>query len=222
MAIFKKLLPNVKVIEPIIKHAQIIEKAMMKFPELFRAYFGFKNIDEIVKEITNLEREADKIKERLKSSLDNYHLTPFERSTIVLYIHNQDKIIDLIEDTSKLLYLNNFEMPEELKNMLMELVEEVKNAVDVFEDGVRRLERIFISDFSTREIEAEKFEMEKVEGLEDKVDEITLKIGRWIYSNKENYNPIDLMFLRNLALTVSEIADVSQNVVDMIPSILKK
>ena len=40
MAIFKKLLPNVKVIEPIIKHAQIIEKAMMKFPELFRAYFS--------------------------------------------------------------------------------------------------------------------------------------------------------------------------------------
>ena len=87
---------------------------------------------------------------------------------------------------------------------------------------MKRLEKIFISDFSTREIEAEKFEMEKVEGLEDKVDEITLKIGRWIYSNKENYNPIDLMFLRNLALTISKIADVSQNVVDMIPSILKK
>jgi len=222
LAIFKKLLPNVKIIEPIIRHAQLIERAIMKFPELFQAYFNFENIDESVKEITSLEREADKIKEKLKSSLDSYHLTPFERSTIILYIHNQDKIIDLIEDTSKLLYLNNFEMPDELKNMLIELVEEVKNAVDVFEDGVKRLEKIFVSDFSAKELEAEKFDMEKVEGLEDKVDEITLKIGKWIYSNKENYNPIDLMFLRNLVLTVSKIADVSQNVTDMIPSILKK
>jgi len=106
--------------------------------------------------------------------------------------------------------------------MLTELVNEVQNAVDVFEDGVKRLERIFISDFSQKEIEAEKFEMEKVEGLEDKVDEITLEIGKWIYSNKENYNPVDLMFLRNLVLTISKIADVSQNVIDMIPSILKK
>lgn len=222
MAIFKKLLPDVKIVEPIIKHAQIIEKASTKFPELIKVYFEHENIEDIVREITTLEREADKVKEKLKSSLDSYHLTPFERSAIVLYIHNQDKIIDLMEDTAKLMYLNSFEMPDELKDMLVELVNEVQSAVDVFEDGVRRLERIFISDFSQKEIEAEKFDMEKVEGLEDKVDEITLKIGKWIYSNKENYNPVDLMFLRNLVLTISKIADVSQNAIDMIPSILKK
>lgn len=222
LAIFKKLLPNVKIIEPIIRHAQLIEKAIMKFPELFQAYFNSENIDELVEDITLLEKEADKIKEKLKISLENYHLAPFERSTIVLYIHNQDKIIDLIEDTSKLLYLNNFEMPNEVKRMLAELVEEVKDAVDVFEDGVKRLERIFVSDFSSKELEAEKFNMKEVEDLENKVDEITLKIGKWIYSNKENYNPMDLMFLRNLVLTISKIADVSQNVTDMIPSIFKK
>jgi uncharacterized protein Yka (UPF0111/DUF47 family) len=74
------------------------------------------------------------------------------------------------------------------------------------------------SAFSKRERKKEEKEIVKIEELESQIDELTQKLGKWIYSKKNKYNPLDLIFFNDLILIFAEIGDKAENLAELLRS----
>jgi len=218
--IFSHLFPGNTPINLIIEHSKILEELSKELEPLVRDYFDGKDITERVKYISRRESDADDIKFQMKNLLTKSMKVPFSKKDLIYCMHLQDSIVDMIEDVAKRLMINQIDevIENEIKEEFLNLVSTVKLLIDYLEDAMRELENVVDSSFSEFEKEREEKEVLKVEELESQVDKLTLNLGKWAYSKKNEYNPMDLMFFNNLVLLFSKIADYSENLAEIIRS----
>jgi len=88
--------------------------------------------------------------------------------------------------------------------------------VDILQKALKELRMVLESDFSSREIRKEREFIEEMNRIETSIDKVVYEFGKWLFSQKESMNPVDLMFLKDLVLTISHIADATENVADKI------
>ncbi|OQY09507.1 MAG: hypothetical protein B6I29_03315 [Marinitoga sp. 4572_148] len=200
----------------LIKHARIVEEASDYLPDLFEKYLNGEPIDDIVKKIDKLEDDADDIKRNFRQYLKKGHLYRFERSELLDFLDLQDKIIDLIEDVAKKMTFNRITFDESHKKMIYSVVGEIEKMLDHFKKTVKYIEVILESNFSKNTVSIEEKDIHEMKWFEKDIDNKLFEFGKWLYSQKNNMHPIDFIYIRELVLLLSRIADVTQNVCDRI------
>ncbi|KAF2956953.1 DUF47 family protein [Marinitoga sp. 38H-ov] len=203
-------------IEEVVKHALIVEEASDYLPELFKKYLNGEDIKDIVDKVDKLEDDADDIKRNFRQYLKKGHLYRFERADLLDFIDMQDKIIDLIEDVAKKMTFNRIDFDEEHKKMIYSVVDEIENMLDHFKKTVKYINIILESDFAKNTIKNQEDDIAEMKWFEKDVDNKLFEFGKWLYSQKDILHPIDFIFIRELVLLLSRIADVTQNVCDRI------
>ncbi|GAB6189381.1 hypothetical protein JCM30566_11200 [Marinitoga arctica] len=203
-------------IEEVIKHARIVEQASDYLPELFKRYLDGEDIQDIVEIIDKLEDDADDIKRNFRQYLKKGHLYRFERTDLLDFIDMQDKIIDLIEDVAKKMTFNKITFDEEHKNMIFSVVDEIEKMLDHFKKTVKYINVILESDFAKNAVSAEEKDISEMKWFEKDIDNKLFEFGKWLYSQKDNFHPVDFLYIRELVLLLSRIADVTQNVCDRV------
>ncbi|MBM7558388.1 DUF47 domain-containing protein [Marinitoga litoralis] len=216
ISIWGKMFQRFNPIEEVINHARIVEEASDYLPELFERYLNGKDITELVDKIDKLEDDADDIKRNFRQYLKKGHLYRFERADLLDFIDMQDKIIDLIEDVAKKMTFNRIDFDEEHKKMIYSVVDEIENMLDHFKKTVKYINIVLESDFAKNTVKIEEDDIAEMKWFEKDVDNKLFEFGKWLYSQKENIHPIDFIFIRELVLLLSRIADVTQNVCDRI------
>ncbi len=220
MSVWDKLFGGTSPVELMIKHGLIVERASDLLPELWKRYMAGEDFSDIAREISDLESEADDIKIEIRKILHRGFLYRFEKHDIIEYIRVQDSVVDLIEDTAKIMGLNSVDLPDEAREKMEKLIECIENMVDFLKKALKELRTVLESDFAKREVGKERELIEKMARLESRIDEAVYDFGRWLYAQKNTMNPVDIMFLRNLVLTISHIADATENVADKINAML--
>ena len=222
MDIWRKMFQKFNPINELVEHAKLVEKASDYLPELFEKYFNNEDISSLVKIIDNLEDDADEIKKNIRQNLKKGYMYRFERVEILEFVSLQDKIIDDIEDIAKMMELNYVEIDEKIKKDIFEIVDEVENMLDLFKRSVKYLLNILESDFSKQTVSIEKTDIQELKWYEKDIDNKIYPFGKWLYAQKNTMNAVDIFFLRNLILKLSQIADVSQNVSDRIQILINE
>lgn len=135
-------------------------------------------------------------------------------------MHLQDDIIDRMEDIAKRMTMNyvDFTLEDDVQQDFIQLVREVQTIITYLEQAIRELKRVIASTFSKRERKKEEKEIIRVENVESQIDKLTVKLGKWAYSRKHDYNALDLMFFNDLVLIFAEIGDKAENLAEMIRS----
>lgn len=203
-----------------IKHGMLVEEASDLLPLMWRAYISGDDISEYEQRVSLLEKEADEIKLKLRRLVHGRFLLRFSREDITEYIRIQDGVLDLIQDTAKMMSLNRPEIPPGLVNMFERLIDTTEEVVDLLKGAILQLRRVLESDFAPNEVMKEEGISRRVDELETNVDVVVFDIGKWLFSHKDELHPLDAVFLRELALTVSHIADATENVVDKIVTMI--
>ena len=216
MSVWDKLFWGTSPVGLMILHGFIVEEAYNLLVELWRRYVNGEDFEEVASEIYKLEEEADAIKIEIRKLLHKGFLYRFEKHDIIEYIRQQDRIVDLIEDTAKLMGLNRPSLPKDASDKLGKLVYSIENMVDILQKALKELRMVLESDFSSREIRKEREFIEEMNKIETNIDRVVYEFGKWLFSQKESMNPVDLMFLKDLVLTISHIADATENVADKI------
>jgi len=112
----------------------------------------------------------------------------------------------------------DFPLEDEVQKDFMQLVREVQSIIKYLEQAIRELKQVFASSFAKRERKKEEKEIISVESMESRIDTLTLKLGKWAYSKKNDYNTLDLIFFNDLTLIFAEIGDKAENLAEMIRS----
>ncbi len=222
VAFFLKMFPKKAPIDLLLKHTEILEDLSKEIIPLIDDYINEKDISEKVKEISRKESQADDLKFELRKILSKNIKTPFAVRDLLTYLSKQEKLIDYIEDIAKKLSLNHIDgLDDEIIKDFKILVNEVVRAINSLLVMINEIHRIMDSSFAEKYIKKEKKDLIKIEDIEGRVDRISLKIGKWIYSKKNELNPIDLVFFRELVLIFVKISDITENTAEQLQSILK-
>ena len=105
-------------------------KAAQKLKELIDTW---KDIEEKMSEITELEHRGDTIAHQIMAQLNRTFVTPFDREDIALLAHSMDDIVDFIHAAADAMLLYKVNRPtqraRELADIIVEAGAEVEKAI---------------------------------------------------------------------------------------------
>jgi predicted phosphate transport protein (TIGR00153 family) len=171
-------------------------------------------------EVAKLESEADTIKQRIRGHIPKGTRMPVSKFEIFLYIREQDKVLDSVEEVLDWLsYRPRPSIPEELKKDLFLLVDsviepieelsrmvsEAKKYFDTYSEKHRRIVKDIIHNLRIREHEAD-----------EKEDELKTKIFTLAK------DPIVIFHMIRLAEIIGSVADHAENAGDMMRAMIAK
>ncbi len=219
-SVVSRLLPKDTPIQFIIDHGAILKEVSEVMEELSIKYFKRTDISELVNFISHKESDADEIKFNLRKMLDKHVKVALPKPTLIHAMHVQDDIIDLMEDIAKRMAMNylEFDLDDDVQQDFVLLVREVKKIIGYLEGGIYELKNVMASVFSKRVRKKEEKDIVKVEELESQIDILTLKLGKWAYSKKNEFNPLDIIFFNDLVIIFSEIGDKAENLAELLRS----
>ncbi len=220
-SIFKKLFPQNEPLKLLIEHALLLEDAVKILKPMFESYFKNDNIDLHVNKICILESRADDIKFQIRKIIGTGIKIPFEKSDFLDYLHNQEHLIDCTKDLAKKLSLNRVILDKNIIDELFILIDEVILLIDYLENAIRSMKSLLYFSFSDKESNAEKEEIMLVEKSESKVDNLSIEIAKKLYLQKNKMNPIDLIFIENVILILSEMGDYAENAAELLLNFIR-
>lgn len=216
-SVVSSLLPKEAPIELFIAHVELLREVSNVMEELATHYFNREDITELVRFISEKESAADEIKFTLRKMLDKNVKVPFPKPSLLQAMHWQDDIIDMLEDIAKKMSMNylDFDLDEAVLQDFIKLVREVRKIIKYLEDAIQELRRVMASAFSKRERKKEEKDIVKIEGLESKIDKLTINLGKWAFSKKREYNALDLLFFNDLVMIFAQIGDEAENLAEL-------
>ncbi|MDK2886372.1 MAG: uncharacterized protein PWP54_930 [Thermosipho sp. (in: thermotogales)] len=217
-----RLFPEVSPTKLLSEHAELCLKSGKLIPEILDSYFDGKDVLNFSNDIDKFESQADKVKTRLREIYTKLKWSYFDRIDALQIIHNQDSIIDAIDDFVKVLTMNQVEnCPEEIVDKIKKLGNVVFESINLMKTSVDELKVVVESDFSPNEISKEDSITYSVEADESSTDQLGIEIGRLLFKQKNNLNPVDIIFLNNVVILLMKISDRAENVVERIRMIIR-
>ena len=214
---FKKLFPKVSPVKLIERHTHICCKVATELQKAIKKYLDGQPLDEYERLVDKYEKDSDEIKAQMKRLYSRLRWSFFDKEEMRRLISDQERMVDIVDDIIKLLTMNQVEdIPQDVKNMTMELTKEVVKSVDKMVKTINGLEIVAESNFSPTEIEKEVALMKEVEREETLTDEIGRELGKKIFSLKNSMNPVDVMFLEKVTTMILEVADLAENAAERI------
>ncbi|SHH38023.1 DUF47 domain-containing protein [Thermosipho atlanticus] len=217
-----RLFPEISPTKLLSKHADYCFQASKLIPEIISSYFQGKDILSFSEKIDEYESEADTIKVKLREIYTKLRWSYFDRIDALEIIHNQDAIIDAVDDFVKVLTMNKVEnCPEKIQEKIKKLGNFVLESIKLMKSSVDELKFVVESDFAPEEISKEDDITYSVEADESSTDSLGIEIGKALFELKSEMNPVDIIFLNNIVILLMKISDKAENVVERIRMIIR-
>ncbi|MCP2604976.1 TIGR00153 family protein [Candidatus Aminicenantes bacterium AH-873-B07] len=206
---------------PLYSHAKRTMNAVQRIKEVIHAYcdIDLEKLIELDKEISEIEHEADKIKQNIRSSLPSSVLLPIERQDLLEFLSQQDRIADRAQDVSR---LTTFKKPaklnKEIKESLIKMSEKVVEAVEKYEKIIKKIENILSISPPKKELSKVFKQIEEVERIEHEADLIQIELAKKIFNSE--IDPINVFHLSQIIQTLDDIADASARAGDRLRTML--
>ncbi|MCP4634438.1 MAG: DUF47 family protein [candidate division Zixibacteria bacterium] len=159
--------------------------------------------EEYREELDELENKADASRRSIESNLYSHSLIPEQRGDVLGLLESMDNVIDTAKETINKFSVECPDIPIELNNDYLELVE----ATVLSTESLVLAARAFF-----RDIGAVKDHLHKVHFYEKKADKMADRLKRQIF--KMDIDLCKKFHLRNFALHVDEICDQAEAVAD--------
>jgi len=197
------------------KHLRKILSSAIFLKDFIRAFSSNSTeaMEKIFKDIFRLEREADNEKENIIGELSKGPFHPMDREDIMRLILTMDDIAANIKEAStKLLYVDPVNVPNNVKNDMVELVNMVYAIVMSFGDALQGL------------IESTKDALklaENVERKEEAIDEFRVVLLTRILDWGEKSQRISaLLMLKEAVENLESASDWTEDAADIIRGIV--
>ncbi|AEH50842.1 DUF47 domain-containing protein [Pseudothermotoga thermarum] len=213
-----KMLPKHPPLKLLYEHALLTSEAAGYIPQATKDHFDGKDVSQISLKVDELEDKADELKILIREEYSKLKFVYFDKTEMLIIVHELDATMDSIDDYLKLLTINKVEKPlsEEMIKLFLELAEETTESVKNMVKAVEELLNFVELSFSKSVASHENMIVSKVESEESQTDKLSLEIGKKLFSSKNEIHPIDWFYIEKLVRLLTRIADHSENVAERI------
>ncbi|MGC9141009.1 MAG: phosphate signaling complex protein PhoU [Caldimicrobium sp.] len=209
------------VFDYLLKHARLVLECIERLPLAFEAYFkqDKSRLEEIVRHIIEIEREADKIKTNIRGHLPKGLILPVEKFELFLYLKEQDAIADSAEQILTWLSFKEIKYPEEFSQKLEDLLLQSIEPLKYFEDMIK-----YSGDFLiTWNEDSRNRAKELIRAIRYK-EFLTEEAGNQLkkFTFERLSDPMELLFTLKLIDLICDIPGHAENAADLMRAMIAK
>lgn len=198
---------------PLQSHMESVSKCIYRLPEIFAALEAgdLARLEQITGEISELEHDADLIKNDIRNHLPKSLYLPIDRSNLLEILAIQDRIADKAEDIAILTTLTPLELLPIFKEDFNRLVQ--KN-IETFNEAkliINELHELVESSFGGIEAEKVRLMVDKVAFSEHECDLIQRQLLKNFFKGQAQLNFVTFNQWQRLFENVASISNLSEN-----------
>ena len=212
---------EIPVFELLKKHAHLVIECMERVPLALEAYYrkDKNKFEEVFKDILEIEREADKLKVKIRNELPLGLVLPVEKFKIFFYLREQDSIADMAERILNWLSFKDIEIPKEIFTKLLDLLNQNIETAKRLEDMISYSENFLITRNETEREKAKEI-IRKIRYNQHIAENTGNDLKREIFQTIND--PITLFFLLDLVDYVMGISSHTENSADLMRAMIAK
>ncbi len=201
----------------IYEHIKKGNEAVHKLEDLVQAFCDkdIGRVNEISDEVSDLEHDADQIKQGIRERLPTSVLIPLSRQDVLTFLRLQDSIPDSARDVAKSMTLRGaYDVPTDLKESFMKLTRKTIEIIDEYEKLVDEIGPILATSFRDRDVEKALELIPPVERLEHEIDILGLEIGKKIFASEDQLGAVGIYHFNSVVKNMSEISNAAARAAD--------
>ncbi|MFQ5484297.1 MAG: TIGR00153 family protein [Desulfobacterales bacterium] len=214
--------PMTSYFDDLLQHAEKVKECGWVFQQAIECFTSGKcqAFEEYRQEVINLESEADAIKRRIRGHLPQGTKMPVSRFEFFMYIREQDKVLDSVENSLNWIsYRPTLAISEQMQKHLFLLVDSVLMPIEELSRMVTEAKRYF-ENYSEKQRRTLKDIIHNLRKRENEVDRIEGEFKIQIFAAEKD--PVGLFHMIRLAETIGSIADHAENAGDMMRIMIAK
>ena len=200
--------------KPMQEHMRTVKKCSAQVTKLFEALCDGdqKKVETIKNKIFELENEADRIKNQLRSHLPKSLFMPVDRRDLLEVLDLQDNIADTAQDIAGLLVARKMDVGEGMRQPLMNLVRRCVDACDQAARIIERLDELVETGFRGPESDSVIEMVDQLNNIESDTDQMGLELTQSLFAQEDDMNPVSVVFWHDLIEMIGELADYAEKV----------
>ena len=179
-------------------------------------------VEKMTKKISDLEHEADIIKNEIREHLPYHLFMPIDRSDILRFLREEDAIADAVEDVARLIEMRDTVIPGELKESLMQLVEKVMETIESLRVVASEIKILTQSSFSRKEEQKISMLIKNIDRKEFEADVIQQRVAKKLFTLEKKIDPVSILLLMRIIGKIGSVADHAQNTGDRLRCIIAR
>ncbi len=202
--------------KPIQAHMRVVTECVAEIPPLFQALVDGDQ-DKLATQkdrIFEKENAADEIKNQLRGQLPKSLLMPVDRRDLLEVLAMQDSIADTAQDIAGLLIERRMEVPGDMAEPLMALVNRCVDTCNAAGKIIEELDELVEIGFRGREASQVEDMMADLNRIEDETDEMGMQLARKLFAQEDSMSPVSVMFWYQLIQWIGDLADYAEKVGD--------
>jgi len=201
-------------VKPLQRHMASVQDCIIELVPFFEEVLAgnWADAKKQQKKISQLERDADKLKRELRMHLPNSLFMPVSRRDLLEVLTMQDKIANKAKDIAGLIVGRKMEFPESISPKMMEFIGRCIDASAQAQKAINELDELVETGFSGKEIKIVTSMIKKLDKIESETDKIQVDIRGQIFKEEDDLNPVHVMFLYKIIEWIGDLADLSQRV----------
>lgn len=187
------------------QYLDIVNKSVLVFKRDASRYIKkeFSEFEENLKEIQNLENDADDYQKDIKYKLYEYMLIPESRGDVLELLESIDNVVDLAKKVLIQMSIERPEIPDILENDFLELIEQSVKAVDTLVKSIRAY---------FEEIALVNNYVNKVHFYEHEADKVEERLKRKIFNLEEISDLSHRIHLRDFSERIALLSDEAETI----------
>ena len=201
-------------VAPMQKHMAKVYACASKLVPLFNAVMdeNWEKVEDLQKEISQLERDADVLKKELRLNLPKGLFMPVSRQDLLEVLLTQDKVANKTKDIAGVITGRRMALPEIIHEDYMRFVQRCVDACKQAKKAINEMDELVETGFSGQEINIVSDMISKLDSIESDTDRLQSDIRYKLFAIEKELDPIDVMFLYKIIEWTGEVADHSQRV----------
>jgi len=198
---------------PLVEHARKVHECVALVRPIADAILASdtERIKQLQHQMSKTEYEADLIKDGAREKLPRRYFLPVDRHDVADFLRQMDRIADDAEDFAVVATLRTLNVPQELREDLLALVDKVAQVSESLLGVAEHLAELQKEAFSGPEAEAVLEKIRQVCHMEWESDKLGRKLARKWYAPGD-IDPVTIMLLEKLSACLRGIADHAENV----------
>ncbi len=198
--------------KPLRDHMDKVIESIDPLKEFFEALNqqDFSKAEEIQRQVTFAEEEADSIKNEVRNHLPRNIFMPINRSDLLEMLDMQDTIADVAQDIVELLALRRMSLPTELRQDLILFVEKAQSVCYMAQGLSEEFGDVLESGFGRHEIKKLLAMIDQVSSAETEADDLEDALVRRMFEVEDKMKPVDVMFWYEVFEWIGDLADYSK------------
>lgn len=162
--------------------------------------------------ISQLERDADKLKRELRLQLPNSLFMPVSRRDILEVLTAQDKIANRAKDIAGLVTGRQMVIPEPIAGGFLAYLDRCIDAALQAQAAINELDELVETGFRGGEVELVQSMIRKLDEIESDTDKIQVRVRAELFKREAELPPVDVMFMYRVIDWIGDLADLAQRV----------